>query len=363
MPIQSLHLRNLLSFKDAHVDFRDLTVLIGANASGKSNLISSIGLLRGAAADFQSAVEEAGGSSLIRKVSDASPAAALTCKGAIREIEIEYQLAFRFDGETVAIETERLCLGDGTGAFDRHKDGSGPQSSETMLSGLRKYSFPAPPSEFRRELERIRIYRGFDTGPGSVIRQGARRLILRGLKEDGSNLAAVFDRMQIGGEIEPVERYLRLLLERFREIKIKTANDFYHVVLAEQGLNSDLPASRVSDGTLRFLCLLAALFDSYAPWSPVCIEEPEAGLHPDALRLVAEALLEASLKRQIIVTTHSEGLVDALSSQPESVVICERDAEGATQFRRLDRSELSQWLDRYSLGEIWRKGEIGGNRW
>ena len=80
----------------------------------------------------------------------------------------------------------------------------------------------------------------------------------------------------------------------------------------------------MSDGTLKFLALLAALFHPKAP-PLMCIEEPELGLHPDALQFVAEVLLEASETMQLIVTTHSDALVDALTDHPESVLVCERD--------------------------------------
>ena len=66
---------------------------------------------------------------------------------------------------------------------------------------------------------------------------------------------------------------------------------------------------------------------------------------------------------QIVVTTHSEALVDAFSDHPESVLVCERDFDNGTQFKRLSKQSLKGWLERYSLGELWRKGEIGGGRW
>jgi predicted ATPase len=81
------------------------------------------------------------------------------------------------------------------------------------------------------------------------------------------------------------------------------------------------------------------------------------------LQLVAEALIEASQSTQLIVTTHSEALVDALSGRPESVLVCERDFDGGTQMKRLSKERLKAWLEQYSLGQLWRKGEIGGGRW
>ena len=88
----------------------------------------------------------------------------------------------------------------------------------------------------------------------------------------------------------------------------------------------------------------------------------ELGLHPDILPAIAELLKEASERTQLIVTTHSDALVSSLSDTPESILVCERDDEG-THLRRLETEALKEWLEKYSLGELWRMGEIGGNRW
>jgi predicted ATPase len=92
------------------------------------------------------------------------------------------------------------------------------------------------------------------------------------------------------------------------------------------------------------------------------IEEPELGLHPDILPIVAELLRKASERTQLFVTTHSDALISALSEVPEVVLVCERMINGTT-LRRLDPQQLRTWLDEYMLGEVWRMGEIGGNRW
>lgn len=84
-----------------------------------------------------------------------------------------------------------------------------------------------------------------------------------------------------------------------------------------------IPATRLSDGTLRYLCLLAILCDPDPP-PLICIEEPELGLHPDVLPKLADHLLAASKYTQLIVTTHSDVLVDAMSETPESIVVCEK---------------------------------------
>ena len=112
---------------------------------------------------------------------------------------------------------------------------------------------------------------------------------------------------------------------------------------------------------MRWLALLVILLVPNPP-PLVCIEEPELGLHPDVLPKLAELLVSASERMQLVVTTHSDILIDALSDHPEAVIICDKDENG-TRFTRLDPTELKDWLDEYSLGELWRKGELGGNRW
>lgn len=92
-----------------------------------------------------------------------------------------------------------------------------------------------------------------------------------------------------------------------------------------------------------------------------CIEEPELGLHPDVIPDIADLLIAASKRTQLVVTTHSDILIDALTDLPESVIVCEK-RKGATHLRRLEREDLKPWLERYRLGELWSKGEIGGNR-
>jgi predicted ATPase len=94
----------------------------------------------------------------------------------------------------------------------------------------------------------------------------------------------------------------------------------------------------------------------------VAIEEPELGLHPDIIPHVAELLVRASERTQLFITTHSRMLIDALGDQPESVVVCSKEG-GETRMERLSPEHLREWLERYSLGDLWSKGELGGNRW
>jgi predicted ATPase len=104
--------------------------------------------------------------------------------------------------------------------------------------------------------------------------------------------------------------------------------------IQEKGSKTPTPGLRLSDGTLKLLCLMAVLLHPRPP-ALICIEEPELGLHPDSMMIVANALREASKRCQVLVTTHSAELVSWFSSSPETVVVCEREPGEGTQFNRL----------------------------
>src|SRR5208282_4472450 len=111
-------------------------------------------------------------------------------------------------------------------------------------------------------------------------------------------------------------------LPRYKRLSTKVSAGSVQVYLHEDGLSAPVPATRLSDGTLRFLALLAILLSPESA-TLICIEEPELGLHPDAMSLLAELLVETSAKTQLIVTTHSDTLVSELTEQTESVLVCD----------------------------------------
>ncbi|HUL29871.1 MAG TPA: AAA family ATPase, partial [Thermodesulfobacteriota bacterium] len=210
---------------------------------------------------------------------------------------------------------------------------------------------------------KIRLYREWNIGRYTPPRL-PQKADLPGdfLIEDASNLGLVLNNLEHKGEV------WNLLLERLKQfhepiknISTKIEGGAVQVFLHENGLHQPIPATRLSDGTLRYLCLLSILCHPSPP-PLVCIEEPELGLHPDILPTLAELLMDASQRTQLIVTTQSDILVDALSETPETVLVCEK-YDASTAMKRLQKEGLSEWLKKYSLGELWRMGEIGGKRW
>jgi predicted ATPase len=182
------------------------------------------------------------------------------------------------------------------------------------------------------------------------------------LEEDGSNLGVVLDRLLA---LPPVKRQILASLRTFYANATDLRTNFegrkVQTRLEEEHLNGTIPLVRMSDGTIRWLALLAILLNPDPP-PLVCIEEPELGLHPDMIHELAELLVDASSRMQLIVTTHSDRLIEEFSETPEVVVVCEKE-NGSSTLRRLNADELSSWLKEYSLGQLWTKGQLGGTRW
>ena len=178
------------------------------------------------------------------------------------------------------------------------------------------------------------------------------------LLADAGNLALVLNQIEHHGGRE-FNHLLRRFLPQFDRMSTVVSGGQVQFFLHERALGYPIPATRLSDGTIRFVAILAALLTPNPP-PLLCLEEPELGLHPDAVALVAELLVEASTRMQLIVTTHSEALLSALTTGVETVVTCEKQGAG-TVLRRLDTAALGDWLQRYQLGDLWRMGELGAN--
>jgi predicted ATPase len=168
----------------------------------------------------------------------------------------------------------------------------------------------------------------------------------------------LLNQLEYLGARSEFHRYLSRFLPRFERFSTRVEGGTIQFYLHESGLKQPIPATRLSDGTIRFMAILAQLL-SPTPPPLICMEEPELGLHPDAIALLADLLQEASTRTQLIVTTHSDALVSALTEVADSVMVCEY--RNGTVLKRVESEKLRFWLDKYKLGEIWRIGEIGGN--
>jgi predicted ATPase len=390
--VQEITPRNFLSYgPQTHaIGLQRLNVLIGPNGSGKSNLIDALCLLRAAPMDapprdMQSVISRGGGvREWIWKGAPDHPACLSivlthpdTNKQPLRhaiEFRAEEQV-FRLTDEKIEHETPR-----GTQQrpyFFYHFDAGRPvvnvkhekrklqkESIEPNVSIVAQRRDPEQYPEISYigdQYRRIRIYREWAFGRNTIFREPQRADLRTDLlEEDFSNLGLYLNRLRRDPPTKKIIlTYLRDIYEGVDDFDVSIEAGTVQVFFTEGRFT--VPATRLSDGTLRFLCLLAILCDPSPP-PLVCIEEPELGLHPDILPKIADLLLRASEVTQLIVTTHSDILVDALSDTPEAVLVCEK-RDSVTTLVRLEGDNIRPWLDRYRLGGLWLKGEIGGVRW
>ena len=393
--IHSLQLQNFLSYgsEGEKIELQPLNVLIGTNASGKSNLIEAMGVLKATPTDLVAPIRQGGGiSDFLWKGEKGTPTAKIEAILDYPEgtMPLRYQISLTAVGQRLEVVDEaiedmapRHSSESGSFFYYRYGDRGGPvinviednEQPTRKLRNLRRQDIIPAQSILsqRKDPEQypelsylgnkfadIGLYRNWPTGRDSISRKAQQTdLPEHPLLEDGGNLGLVLNNLQYQLGSRQIIDKLKLFYDAAEELSIKIYGGTVQIFIRETGLTQPIPATRLSDGTLRYLFLIALLLDPTPP-PLICIEEPEIGLHPDILPAIAEMLIEASQRTQLIVTTHSDALVSALS--PESVLICDRDDRGS-HLRRLDPERLKKWLDNYSLGDLWRTGEIGGNRW
>ena len=406
MLIKSIDIKGMLSFRDAHLEMRPLNVLIGPNASGKSNLIEVMALLQAVPRDLAGFFRRSGGiSDWMWKGMNTSPGGGMT--GTLEALvsydtglmPLRYVLSVTSRNQRLDIAAERLENGrprqdyqtepfqffqvtDGYGRlavnwrdsdrstqdWDEPPRQTQPISREELTPGqsvLRERKDPFLYQEMAfvsRQFDSVRLYREWNMGRNSAIRRPQPTdSAIDFLEEDFANLSLILNRLEGSSALPIIEEQLKRFYETYERVGVSIYANTAQLWVRERGLNDAVPATRLSDGTLRFLALLCILCHPEPP-PLVCIEEPELGLHPDVIHQVAKLLMDASKRTQLIVTTHSAELIDHLWEDPESVVVCERYPDTGTEFNRLKKEELKDWLERYELGELWRTGQIGGNR-
>ena len=338
-----------------------LTVLIGPNGSGKTNFVGVFSFLNAVREGrLQEYVVKAGGADKVLHFgSDAT--SRLHVRISFQQGVNQYEVDFEPNG------ADELLVVSENGYFWDKQRYSKPDVSVLGTAGreaaIRRPDVKGIARHVQRHLSSWRLYHFHDTSAGSPLKKTADVNDNRHLRPNGANLAPFLHFLRekhkdayrfIVGTIRQVAPFFRdFTLEPQRLNPDKIRLEWRH-----EGTDAYFDAAQLSDGTLRFMAL-ATLFlqpTEYRP-SVIVVDEPELGMHPSAITLLAELMKQASTESQVIVSTQSSLLLDHF--EPEEVLVADR-VEGATHFTRLESPRLESWLENYSLGQLWEKNELGG---
>ena len=323
-----------------------INVFIGANGSGKSNFIEVFSLLRDVARDrVDEFVARAGGADRILHFGSRTTQ--------------QLELTITFDNG----ETYELTMTDTNGdSFARkHYSGSPVGLGHSFTSRL-PYDEEVTSGELWLADPWI-AYHFHDTSWASPMKRLGDLYDNRALRTDGSNLAAfLFLLRSIHPEsYQAIRRTVQMVAPFFDDFDLAPQALNSEKILLEwrhKGSDSYFNAAALSDGTLRFIALATVLLQPQRlKPSVILLDEPELGLHPYAVTMLATMVKKAAVYGQVIVATQSPTLLDHF--EPEDVIVANR-VDGEARFERLDAERLAVWLEDYSLGQLWEKNELGG---
>lgn len=360
-PISKITIKGFKSIRSLErFQLESLNILIGANGAGKSNFVDFFRLLREMVDQrLQITIAKKGG------------ADAHLYLGPKMTEQIIGHIYFARNGYEFGLEPtvnnrfvfnyERMYF-NGYYGVSRYPLGSGHDESklkETFLEersgSVSHYVYPAVAGWV--------VYHFHDTSETAAMRREWTVRDNERLRSDAANLASFLWRLKQDEEAryELIRDTIRLVAPFFHDFRLhpRASNGDEMLQLEWLQKDSDYPfhASQLSDGTLRFIALAAALLQPNPP-ATILLDEPELGLHPYALEVLAGMIEQASANTQLIISTQSAMFLNAFS--PEDIIVVDRE-EGESRFRRLTEQELSVWLDEeYTLGELWQKNVYGG---
>lgn len=359
MGIYSIEIKNFKSIrKSGIIPIKSLNVLIGANGAGKSNFINFFKFLnRLSEQKLQLYISQNGRAENFlyfgRKTSNVLAGRII--------FDNEWKNEYRF--RMVPDQVDNLIFSEEWSNIAVSTD----VKSKTQISfGGNLESYIKDDTEIRSKylrdhFRRFKIFHFHDTGFNSKIKQPSGTQDYAVLREDGGNLAAFLYRLQESYQqhfkiIEQVIRSVAPFFDRFYLQPDEINEQQIFLRWQENGSDQLFTAHNFSDGTLRMICLATLLMQPKLPGT-IIIDEPELGLHPFAIQKLAAMLKSASIKTQIIVSTQSVTLINEFTA--DDIIVVERK-DNQTVFTRQSESELYDWLQDYSLGELWEKNVLGG---
>ena len=339
-----------------------INVVIGPNGSGKSNFIGAFSFLHAIReGHLQEYVIKAGGANKVLHYG-AKFTKMLHMHVSFLEGKNQYEINLQpTDSDELIPQAEKAFF------WNKDRYPKNPYSKDLMRvgkeAGISARQFTKIGNYVRDHLGRWRLYHFHDTSSSSPMKQTADMNDNQYLRPDGSNLAAFLYYLHEKHEASysMIRRTVQLVAPFFDDFILKPQRlnpEKIRLEWRHKGSEAYFDASSLSDGTLRFIAL-ATLFlqpDNYRP-SVILVDEPELGLHPYAITMLASLIKLASVKTQVIVSTQSSLLLDHFS--PEDVLVADR-VDGGTRLTRLESASLETWLKDYSLGQLWEKNELGG---
>jgi predicted ATPase len=372
--LKRIELKGFRSIKEMDLELRPLNVLIGANGSGKSNLISFFRMLN-----------EMMGGRLQQYIATNGRAQSLLHFGPKVTPQLEARLEFE-EGDWQFAYVQKLIYAPGDGlAFARETflyqnhniENNQLFEYESLLAGAESWFRlsnlsiqPSDPGNMMPTakglidlLNQCRVYHFHDTSPTARVRQYGYIADNKSLLFDAANLAAFLYRLKNEREIiyHRIIETIRLIAPFFVDFDLEpTGVNKTDIMLNWRHEGSDLlfGPHQISDGTLRAMCLVALLLqpEDELP-GLIIVDEPELGLHPYALEIIASQFQAAAMHSQVLISTQSSAFLNHF--EPGDIIVVEREG-GQSTFRRPDAAALEAWLDEYSLGEVWEKNVIGG---
>lgn len=360
-----LTLKGFKSIAETELEFQQLNVLIGPNASGKSNLIAFFRMLNYMLSSPSGALQ--------RYVGEQGGASVLLFDGAKRTHEIEAELVLTTSQGTneygfrlFYAASDILIFADERCRFSRGY--ARPQKWLNLGAGHREASLLDKTADTAQKtratiaalLRGFIVYHFHDTSKEARVKSRQNIVDDRHLKYDAANLAPFLLRLR-----ESYPKHYRRIVETVRQV-VPFFDDFLldpesgTVLLCwrEQGSDVVFNASQASDGMLRAMAIITALLQPPEKLPALLIiDEPELGLHPYAITIIGGLIKAVAQHRQVLIATQSPLLLDQFD--PEDVIVVER-RDRQTIYRRLDEARLTEWLSEYTLSDLWHKNILGG---
>ena len=349
-------IKGFKSIKDCDLELQNINVLIGSNGAGKSNFVSAFTLLKSILKhELNLYASKKGISNLFYNGLKATD---------------NIQMEFWFGEESYSFDllaTENNSLVFCNERFSHGAEGRNYEAhSETKWGSSIPDNIPEPFGNMNDILQsyNLGVYHFYDTGSTSRIKTEHNLSNCEVLLPDARNLAAFLRRLR-DNHIQNYNKILKAIQRiapYFKDFELyPQKQNKEHIVLhwRENGRDDIYNASQLSDGTLRFICLVTLLLQpTELQPATIIIDEPELGLHPYAITIFAELVKKVAARKQIILATQSAELLDHF--EPEDVIVVDRSENGSV-FKRLDAEQLAVWLeDDYSLGDLWNKNIFGG---